>query len=145
MAWFDKGLVFSCEGCGHCCSGEPGFVFLSAEEIEAISNFLSLSQDDFLSLYTRWIDRGDYYNLSLKEHANYDCVFLKDKRCEIYPVRPNQCRTYPFWPYLMEERALWEAEKEACPGIGHGEHHDAAEIREKLKERKKYRECKLKK
>ncbi len=32
----------------------------------------------------------------------------------------------------MSDRALWNAEKEACPGIGTGELHGEREIRECL-------------
>ena len=41
----------------------------------------------------------------------YDCVFLKEdpergrKTCSIYPVRPLQCRTWPFWPENLAEIA----------------------------------------
>ena len=133
MAWFDRGVCFSCTGCGHCCSGEPGFVFLSDEEVNSISSFLEMKRDDFLTAFTRLIDRGSYYEVSLRERADYSCVFLKDNRCEIYPVRPLQCLTYPFWDYLMKDRALYENEKSECPGIGVGERHTGDEIREKLR------------
>jgi hypothetical protein len=35
-------------------------------------------------------------------------------------VKPVQCRLYPFWPELVENRANWEAERTMCPGIGKG-------------------------
>lgn len=143
MAWYDRGVCFSCKGCGHCCSGEPGFVFLSSEEIDSIASFLDMERDDFLTAFTRRIDRGEYYEVSLRERADYSCIFLKNNRCEIYPVRPLQCRTYPFWDYLMKDRVLYEAEKEACPGIGEGELHSASEIREKLKQGAEYRRFRL--
>jgi len=133
LAWFDKGLSFTCQGCSHCCSGEPGFVFLSSEEIDALSEHLEMNREDFLSCYCRKVDRGECYAYTIRERADYSCIFLKDKRCEVYPVRPLQCSTYPFWDYLMKDRALWENEKNECPGIGKGEHHPASEIREKLK------------
>lgn len=39
------------------------------------------------------------------------CVFLDPfGKCSIYPVRPIQCRTYPFWPSLLEDRETWESE-----------------------------------
>ncbi len=132
MAWFDRGLNFTCQGCGHCCSGEPGFVFLSAEEIDALAAYLDMSNSDFLSCFCRLVDREDHFEYSLKERADYSCVFLKDNRCQVYPVRPLQCSTYPFWDYLMQDRALWDEEKKACPGVGCGALHDAKEIREKL-------------
>ena len=129
VAWYDNGVEFSCRMCGHCCSGEPGSVFLSDKSIDDISSFLGMDRQEFIQKYTRQVDMGTYRQISLKERDDYSCVFLGEKGCTIYPVRPLQCMTYPFWPYLFEDRALWEAEKSNCPGIGSGEHHDANEIR----------------
>ncbi len=37
--------------------------------------------------------------LSLKEFPGGDCVLWggKERRCLVYPVRPTQCQTFPFW------------------------------------------------
>lgn len=145
MAWYSSGLKFTCKLCGHCCSGEPGYVFLSKDEIEHISSYLGLAEEEFLNKYTRLIDRGTYYDISLKEREDYSCIFLSDKGCKIYPVKPLQCSTYPFWDYLLSDKALFYAEKEACPGIGEGELHSEKEIREQLdkaKKRDNYRKIK---
>jgi Fe-S-cluster containining protein len=50
------------------------------------------------------------------------CAFLdENNRCKIYPVRPKQCATWPFWTENLE-RAAWEGPvKDCCPGIGKGE------------------------
>ena len=36
---------------------------------------------------------------SLVEFPNGDCVFFhgESRTCQVYPVRPRQCRTWPFW------------------------------------------------
>lgn len=145
MAWYSCGLRFTCKRCGHCCSGEPGYVFLSKEEIENISSYLHISEDEFLDKYTRLIDRGTYYDYSLKERDDYSCIFLGDNGCSIYPVKPLQCSTYPFWDYLLSDKALFYAEKEVCPGVGEGELHSEKEIKELLnlaKKRDNYRKIK---
>ena len=38
--WFKDGLRFTCTGCGDCCSGAPGFVWVSEEDIERLANHL---------------------------------------------------------------------------------------------------------
>jgi Fe-S-cluster containining protein len=35
-------LNFTCTQCGNCCSGEPGYVWVTKEEIRRIAEFLSL-------------------------------------------------------------------------------------------------------
>ena len=129
VSWFCNGLKFECKRCLHCCSGEPGLVLLSEASLSALCSYLGLDREDFLDRYTRLVDMGTYYNISLKEREDYSCIFLTEDGCSVYPVRPLQCRTYPFWDYLLSDRALWEAEKSSCPGIGQGPLHSEEEIR----------------
>ena len=35
--WFKKGLRFECTGCGDCCTGAPGFVWVNSEEIRGLA------------------------------------------------------------------------------------------------------------
>ena len=44
----------------------------------------------------------------------------KEDRCHIYPVRPMQCRTYPYWDELVRSRAAWQRESCCCEGIERG-------------------------
>jgi Fe-S-cluster containining protein len=60
------------------------------------------------------------------------CIFLDEQmRCRIYKVRPLQCRTYPFWPELMNPKA-WRAERNRCEGIGQGGVVPLARVRAEL-------------
>ncbi|QDU43837.1 Flagellin N-methylase [Symmachiella dynata] len=59
---------------------------------------------------------------TLKDFANGDCTFFDPEKrgCTIYPVRPIQCRTWPFWESNLESEAEWEDVKRECPGAGQG-------------------------
>jgi hypothetical protein len=115
-AWYKEGLRFKCTGCGQCCTGSPGYVWVNDEEIAALASHLQISIEVFVKRYTRRIGN----RLSLKEHPkNYDCVFLKERKCTVYSVRPHQCRTYPWWPENLVNRKVWEEEKQRCEGIDH--------------------------
>ena len=112
--WYKDGLSFKCTGCSHCCTGSPGVVWLEKKDLSNISSFLKISEQAFINSYTRQIGN----RLSLKELLPYyDCIFLKDKKCFIYPVRPLQCRTYPFWPHILKDPKKWNEEASRCPGI----------------------------
>jgi len=111
--WYADGLSFQCTGCGKCCTGSPGYVWVEEEEIREISAVLNLSVEEFSKKFVRRVDE----RYSLKEHANYDCVFLKDKQCQIYSVRPTQCRTYPFWGRILKSKEAWDTEATVCEGI----------------------------
>src|SRR5688500_15615534 len=92
--WYTEGLKFQCTGCGKCCTGSAGAVWLKESDIQKIVQFLNISRKEFLEKYTCWIDE----RLSLTEKENYDCIFLQGKFCSIYAARPTQCQTFPFWP-----------------------------------------------
>jgi Fe-S-cluster containining protein len=59
--------------------------------------------------------------LRLRRTPNNECHFLSESGCSIHPAKPTQCRLYPFWPELVENREAWQQEREVCPGIGKGE------------------------
>jgi Fe-S-cluster containining protein len=61
-----------------------------------------MSVDAFGRLYLRRI--GARY--SLVERANHDCIFWENG-CTVYEDRPEQCRTFPFWPEFIESEDAW--------------------------------------
>lgn len=107
----------ACEACGgHCCTGETGYIWTKYEEIDAIASFLQLSIEEFATRYLRKVKHR--YSLIEKQLSsdNFACIFFDEskKRCSIYPVRPLQCRTFPFWEQFKNNED--EVRKE-CPGI----------------------------
>ncbi|MBP7552280.1 MAG: YkgJ family cysteine cluster protein [Spirochaetes bacterium] len=112
-----KNLDFSCQRCSNCCRLEPGAVFLTQEDAENISEILNLSLNDFLTKYCREIYKGEIPVVALKEKKNYDCI-LWNNGCTVYNARPIQCRTYPYWPYIVESKEYIDLEKRRCKGIG---------------------------
>ncbi|MFO0926197.1 MAG: YkgJ family cysteine cluster protein [Gemmataceae bacterium] len=128
--WYKDGLRFRCTQCGNCCTGEPGFVWVNEDDLAAIAAYRGESVDEVRALYTRPGRRG----LSLREKLNGDCVFYRrDEGCQIYPVRPPQCRTWPFWESNVETPKAWRETCRECPGSGHGDLIPAEEITRRLK------------
>jgi Fe-S-cluster containining protein len=123
-------LRFACTRCGHCCTGDPGFVWVTEEELAAIAEFLGEPLDEVRGLYSRMARR----KRTLREKANGDCVFYdREKGCTIYTVRPAQCRTWPFWESNVATEDAWHDTCKVCPGSGHGELIPAEEITRRLK------------
>ena len=116
MTWYKEGLRFKCTGCGQCCTGSPGHVWVSDEEIAAMAEKLKLSVDAFCKKYTRLIGR----KLSLLENPNnWDCVFLEEDKCRLYDTRPKQCRTFPWWSDNLASPCAWKQTAKGCEGIDH--------------------------
>lgn len=112
--WYSAGLRFECTGCGKCCTGNPGYIWLDEDEVEAIAAYLDLTLQEFGQKYLRRV-KG---RLSLLEMPrSYDCVFLKEKQCQIYPVRPTQCKTFPWWPQILKSEEEWKNAAHFCEGI----------------------------
>jgi Fe-S-cluster containining protein len=153
--WYGEGLNFTCTQCGNCCTGGPGFVWISPVEIDRLAKFLGEPAERVVKRYTRRF--GD--RLSLKERKTteglYDCIFLQHvpaeptaenpnpppKRiCSIYSVRPLQCRTWPFWNENLASPENWERGKRRCPGMGKGSRHFSLEKIDSLKDAKDWPE-----
>jgi Fe-S-cluster containining protein len=128
--WYKDGLRFQCTRCGNCCTGPPGYVWVNEEEVEALARFRGETVEEVTALYTRAVDS----RRSLREKANGDCVFF-DRRagCTVYPARPRQCRTWPFWESNVDTPGDWERTCAVCPGSGKGELISAEEITRRLK------------
>lgn len=131
--WFSAGLAFSCSMCGNCCSGSSGSVRFTDNEADEMAAQVKMSTEDFFSKYTRRRGRGSKAYFELKEvrtdSGAMDCVFLDRSKipgkaiCSLYGARPGQCRTWPFWPELLESEKAWKNAKfgpEGCPGLGKG-------------------------
>jgi len=126
--WYIAGLHFSCIQCGNCCAGpEEGYVWISDKEIGFAAEELKMSEADFRNKYTRTAC-GE---VSLKEdRKTKDCIFLSNKSCDIYHVRPNQCRTWPFWDVNLQSPDDWGWASTRCPGVNRGKLYSFREIEE---------------
>ncbi|WP_158542523.1 YkgJ family cysteine cluster protein [Lujinxingia litoralis] len=116
-------LRFECTRCQRCCA-RPGEVFFSAPEAFLAAAFLEIPLLELIDTYMHRHNEG--WRIDVQSDA--PCPFLTSQGCAIHPVKPSQCRTYPFWPEIIGEAGAWDAEAEHCPGIGQGPLYDADRI-----------------
>lgn len=96
-----------CSLCGgKCCRGESGYIFASKEEIMQVAKFLHISFEEFAQSYLKKV--GYRYSFLEKpdlEMGGYACIFFdfSTNGCSIYPVRPKQCKSYPFWDRYKQQ------------------------------------------
>lgn len=123
--WYREGLRFTCTRCGACCTGAPGYVWVSDTEIARLAEYVGEPIEQFTRKYVRRVDQ----RLSLIEKPGGDCIFWdKTAGCTVYPARPVQCQTWPFWSDNIESPAAWAHVKRVCPGSGKGQWFSLEEI-----------------
>ena len=129
--WYAAGLHFECFKCGRCCSGpSEGYIWVTGPEIKLIAEFLDRSVNE---IKKQFLKRVGLRTTIIEDAGTRDCVFLKyqktGKSCSIYPVRPAQCRTWPFWSSNLARPNDWNMAARKCPGINRGKYHSPEQIR----------------
>jgi len=143
IPWYVAGLHFECMQCGRCCAGPAaGYIWVSRGEIKLIADFLKMTTAE---LRRKFLRRVGLRSSIIENCVTRDCIFLnhgfgfpqsgdprglrgEQKRCTIYPVRPQQCRDWPFWSENLKTPDTWNQTAQKCPGINRGKFYSHEEI-----------------
>ena len=118
--WYSEGLRFQCQGCGDCCRGPGGYVWMTLEEAVAMAKELGMAFEEFAAKMLRQTLSG----LALVDSVQGDCPLLDSGgRCRVYHSRPLQCRTWPWWDENLVSENRWNDAATRCPGMNKGELH----------------------
>jgi hypothetical protein len=98
---------------------------VSPRQIERIARFLGLGMRAFRK---RFLTKDEAGQRVLRLKPNGDCIFWEEG-CTVYPARPRQCRTFPFWSENLGSPEAWEELKQFCHGIDQGRLYPLSEIR----------------
>ena len=141
--FYEDGIRFECQGSGNCCTsrGSYGYVYLTLKDRKRFAKYFKISTRDFTYHYCTkkngHVLLKDPTQLAMIDFPPGDCIFLENKRCAVYEARPEQCRTWPFWPENMNAK-VWNTELAGyCPGVGKGKLHTKEEIQEILDQQTK--------
>ena len=121
--FFDTGICFECRRCGQCCVGEPGTIYVTKDEIASLAGHFHLTIAEFTKRFLYPFKDS----FSIGEDADGRCLFF-DNGCTVYPLRPAQCSSFPFWFSNLRSEDRWRRVEKACPGIGHGRRYGRDEI-----------------
>lgn len=125
------GLRFQCTGCGDCCRARnraPSWVYVTLGERRRLAEHLNLSTSTFTRRHCQ--KTNGFFHL---REPSADCAFLDGARCTVYPARPGQCRTFPFWRENMGPRE-WAKTARECEGVNRGRVWSREEIERRLQE-----------
>jgi Fe-S-cluster containining protein len=118
------GVRFTCQpGCIACCD-QDGFVYLTETDLVRAAKFTGTSPSAFEKKYVY----RTRHQMRFRKPRDRQCPFLVTEGeshgtqggCSIHPAKPTQCRTFPFWPELVEDPRAWKRTARFCPGIGKG-------------------------
>lgn len=114
-----KGLRFTCTGCGDCCRA-PGVVEFDGATLQRMAHHLDQSVAVFQARHSvQWDPGASRFWVDVPPDSA--CPLLDGDRCRVHPVKPVQCRTFPFWPEVIQSRRTWERTAQGCPGMDHPE------------------------
>jgi Fe-S-cluster containining protein len=102
-----------------------GEVYLTEEDLVRIAGHLSTDPAEFEKKYVHRTARS----LRLRKPSDRQCLFHRDGKCSIHPVKPVQCRVFPFWPEIIESAASWDETALRCPGMNKGDFVEISAIR----------------
>ena len=134
----EEGLRFECTACGACCTGPPGYVSYSEAEGRARAQRFGLTVEEFEATYSHETPMGRSIREVETEHG-FDCVFLDREMlpgkavCSVYEDRPQQCRTFPWWPEHVRTKSAWVRLERECEGVHRGGFVPVNEISKNLR------------
>jgi len=117
---YPRDVRFHCQRCAVCCGDtikRVRHVLLLKIEAERIAEVIVKPIEEFAGKIE---DHAPYIYEMRKSVKEGKCIFLENKRCTIYPLRPLICRFYPFELKITtngKHKFLYTKE---CPGIGQG-------------------------
>ena len=81
---------FECQKCSRCCICIDE-INITEKEANKISKETNVPISNIID---KRLIRGELY-YSLKHQKYEPCMFMADKKCSIYKIRPDSCKTYP--------------------------------------------------
>ncbi len=94
-------IPYICQRCGNCCINNA---FPDPQALPKIIKFLGLSEKEFIIEYLNESMSGKELNPIDEIYEKEPCVFYKENRCTIYPVRPVMCRQWFPKRYSIENK-----------------------------------------
>ena len=104
---------FICQKTGQCCI-LPGYVYVSSDDIQAMSKELNLSPTQFTK---HFVVQKNGWSLIASPSFRTRCFLNDQHECQVYKARPHPCKTYPNWDAIWVDDDTLIAESKTCKGL----------------------------
>lgn len=104
-----------CDICDKCCINR-GDIKITPVNVIEISRFMGISLHQFIEQYTEQVE-GEPLELVIKASGNDRRCILNDSvtyKCNIHPVKPMQCVTFPLVPIYLEKDIFYKQDTCVC-------------------------------
>ena len=109
-------MRFQCQpGCIRCCE-QKGHVYVTPEDITRLAAHTGLSRAEFQRKYLC----GTAPLLRFRKPRGKQCAFLTTTGCSVHAIKPLQCRSFPYWPEILDKPSERKEIAAYCPGMGRG-------------------------
>jgi Fe-S-cluster containining protein len=105
----------ACQYCGGLCCRWGGYVWVTESDLIAMAKTMNIKLDAFSNEYIK----AAYGRLSIQERlrdGEFHCALFNpsNNQCLVYDVRPEQCRTFPYWE---QYKSNYQKILKICPGL----------------------------
>lgn len=95
-------------------------MYFDLATLRSMAGHLNQEVGDFKTRFgVQWDPEASSYVIEVTDGSG--CPLLDGDACTVHPVKPVQCRSFPFWPEVVESLETWKAASAGCPGIDHPE------------------------
>ena len=110
-----RDTLFECRQCGECCNGFGG-TYVTPADIAAIAAHIGADPETFVRDYCRMAGSRPV----IAQGEDGYCIFFRDRRCTIHPVKPRMCRAWPCIESVLKDPANWRDDGRVLPGHADG-------------------------
>jgi len=116
----NPGLRFECTRCSKCCRHTPGYVSVSAADLELLARSFPLSNGDFLNRYCRTVDLAGA--TGQPQGKTRISIASCGKTADAPATRPVRCSAEVslFWSACVSSIGEWQNHARNCAGMGKG-------------------------
>jgi len=104
-----------CNICDRCCINR-GDIKITPVNVVEISRYMNISPREFVEKYTMRLENQPL-EIVIKASGNDDRCILNnetDSRCQIHPVKPMQCVTFPLIPVDLKKDIFYKQDTCNC-------------------------------